>query len=242
MGTTRPAFDPGRFLCEVNSGNPVSAQAFNPGVLLNMTRFPHRRYRSAAEYLNGYATHVASAFESVSRESLDRAASLLVDTLERDATIFVCGNGGSAAIANHLSCDHQKGIHNGTKYRPRVVCLSSNMALITAVANDIGYAESFSFPLSLHGRAGDLLITISSSGNSENIIRVLNVAESLGMGRITFTGFDGGRSRAMANANIHVQAHNYGVVEDVHQACMHVLGQYVRQAAMSDESISGSVF
>jgi D-sedoheptulose 7-phosphate isomerase/D-glycero-D-manno-heptose 1,7-bisphosphate phosphatase len=207
-----------------------------------MIRFPDRRYGSAAEYLNEYATHVASAIESVSRDALDRAASLLTAALERDATIFACGNGGSAAIANHLSCDHQKGIHNGTNYRPRVVCLSSNMSLITAVANDIGYTESFSFPLSLHGRSGDLLITISSSGNSENIVRALQVAESLGMRRITFTGFDGGRSRKMADANIHVGAHNYGVVEDVHQACMHILAQYVRHAAMRDESIRGSVF
>jgi D-sedoheptulose 7-phosphate isomerase len=207
-----------------------------------MIRFPDRQYRSAADYLNDYATHVASALQTVSRDSLDRAASLLVAALETDATIFACGNGGSAAIANHLSCDHQKGIHNGTHYRPRVVCLSSNMSLITAVANDIGYAESFSFPLSLHGRSGDLLITISSSGNSENIVRALNVAESLNIRRISFTGFDGGRSRQMADANIHVSAHNYGVVEDVHQACMHILAQYVRQGAMKEELIRGSVF
>jgi len=141
-----------------------------------------------------------------------------------------------------LSCDHQKGIHGGTHYRPRVVCLSSNVALITAVSNDIGYAESFAFPLSLHGRPGDVLITISSSGNSENIVRALHVAETIGMTRIAFTGFDGGRSRQMADANIHVAAHNYGVVEDVHQACMHVLAQYVRQAAMSEELIRNSVF
>jgi phosphoheptose isomerase len=207
-----------------------------------MMRFPHRRYRSAAEYLNEYATQVASAIESVSRDALDRAAALLIAGLERDATIFACGNGGSATIANHLSCDHQKGIHKGTNYRPRVVSLSSNVALITAVGNDIGYEECFSFPLSLHGRSGDLLITISASGNSENIVRALQIAESIGMTRIAFTGFDGGRSRQMADANIHVAAHNYGVVEDVHQACMHILAQYVRQAAMSEESIRDSVF
>jgi D-sedoheptulose 7-phosphate isomerase len=207
-----------------------------------MKSFPERRYPSAAEYLNAYGTEVTAAIASVGRDELDRAAALLVACLERDATIFACGNGGSAAIANHLSCDHQKGIHKGTHYRPRVVSLSSNVELITAVSNDIGYAESFAHPLFLHGRSGDLLITISSSGNSENIVRALSVAESLGMTRITFTGFDGGRSQHMADANIHVASHNYGVVEDVHQACMHVLAQYVRHAAMSAELIRDSVF
>jgi D-sedoheptulose 7-phosphate isomerase len=204
--------------------------------------FPDRRYPSAAEYLNAYAIQVAGAIASVPRDDLDRAATLLIACLKRDATIFACGNGGSAAIANHLCCDHQKGIHKGTHYRPRVVCLSSNMSLLTAVSNDIGYAECFSHPLSMHGRAGDLLITISSSGNSENIVRALSVAKELGMTRISMTGFDGGRSRDMADANVHVAAHNYGVVEDVHQACMHILAQYVRHAAMSDELIRDSVF
>jgi len=207
-----------------------------------MTAFPGRRYDTASEYLNDYATHITAAIASVGREDLDRAASLLVACLERDSTIFACGNGGSAAIANHLGCDHQKGIQHGTHYRPRVVCLSSNTALLTAVSNDIGYAESFSYPLSVHGRPGDLLITISSSGNSENVVRALKVAESIGMTRIAFTGFDGGRSRRMADANIHVASSNYGVVEDVHQSCMHILAQYVRQAAMSTESIRSSVF
>jgi D-sedoheptulose 7-phosphate isomerase/D-glycero-D-manno-heptose 1,7-bisphosphate phosphatase len=123
-----------------------------------------------------------------------------------------------------------------------VLSLSSNVEIITAVSNDIGYAESFAHPLSLHGRTGDLLIAISSSGNSENIVRALKVAESIGMTRITFTGFDGGRCKELSDANIHVISHNYGVVEDVHQACMHVLAQYVRHAAMSVEAIRDSVF
>jgi phosphoheptose isomerase len=171
-----------------------------------------------------------------------RLAALLIDCLQRDATLFACGNGGSAAIANHLQCDCQKGIHIDTGYHPKVVSLSSNSAVITAVSNDIGFADCFAFPLGLHGRSGDLLITISSSGNSENIVRALQKARQIGMHSIAMSGFDGGRSRDLATASIHVKAHNYGVVEDVHQSCMHILAQYVRQAAMAADLVAKKQF
>jgi D-sedoheptulose 7-phosphate isomerase len=207
-----------------------------------MNSFPDRLYPSAGEYLDAYGEHVRAAMASVGREGLDRAATILSACLDRDATVFACGNGGSAAIADHLCCDHQKGVHNGTHYQPKVISLCANSAVLTAVSNDIGYGESFAHPLSLHGRRGDVLVTISSSGNSENIVRALMVAESLGMLRITFTGFDGGRSRQMSDANIHVASHNYGVVEDVHQTCMHILAQYLRHKALPSGSLGKSVF
>jgi D-sedoheptulose 7-phosphate isomerase/D-glycero-D-manno-heptose 1,7-bisphosphate phosphatase len=207
-----------------------------------MNSFPIDQYTTAGAYLDDYARQLSAAITTVSREAMNQAASLITAALKRDATIFACGNGGSAAIADHLACDHQKGVHRGTHYRPRVVSLVANVSLLTAVGNDVGYAETFALPLSLHGRPGDLLITISSSGNSENIVRALEVAQSLGVQRVTMTGFHGGRSRAMADANIHVDAHNYGIVEDAHQACMHILAQYVRQAAMSAAAVRDAVF
>ncbi|MEJ0005427.1 MAG: SIS domain-containing protein [Steroidobacteraceae bacterium] len=200
-------------------------------------KFPGRKYDTPSVYLRDYAKLLGEAFTTISLDEFDKAAGVLHDALRRDSTVFVCGNGGSAAIANHLVCDHQKGIHTGTHWRPKVISLSSNIELLTAVSNDIGFEQSFSFPLSLHGRAEDVLITISSSGNSENIINALDMARSLGMRTIAFSGFAGGRSRSMADASIHVDAHNYGVVEDVHQACMHMLAQYIRQAAMHQEQI-----
>ena len=194
--------------------------------------FPNQHFSSAAAYLNQYASEIAAAYASIDRSQLDRAATILKLAIERDASIFSCGNGGSAAIANHLVCDYQKGISIDTHYHPKVVSLSSNVELLTAVSNDIGYADVFSFPLRLHARSGDVLLAISSSGNSENIVRALAVASELGMDTISMSGFDGGRSRSMADAAIHVNAHNYGVVEDVHQSCMHILSQYIRHQDM----------
>jgi len=207
-----------------------------------VSRFPRHRIPSCGAYLDAYAVECSQAFSTIQRGQIDLAAQLLIDTLQRDCTIFSCGNGGSAAIANHLQCDCQKGVHTDTHYRPKVVSLSSNVEVVTAVGNDIGFDDIFAFPLRLHARPGDLLITISSSGNSENIVRALRAAKELGMQSIAMSGFDGGRSLKLATVNIHVDAKNYGVVEDVHQSCMHILAQFVRQHAMPESLVTQRQF
>lgn len=203
---------------------------------------PDRRFLTPGLYLDQYSTELARAFAAIDRVQLELAIFILADALERDATIFSCGNGGSAAIANHWACDHQKGLSSNTDLRPRVISLSSNVELVTAVSNDIGFADVFAYPLRLHARCGDVLVTISSSGNSENVVRALKAASDLGMKTIAMTGFDGGRCRAMADAAIHVDAHNYGVVEDVHQVCMHVLAQFLRHRVIPEEKLSSCQF
>lgn len=200
--------------------------------------FPSQLTPSAGVYLDQYAAELTAALASIDRTQLDSAVGILLNALKADATIFCCGNGGSAAIANHMVCDHQKGINSSTEFRPKVVSLSSTVEVITAVSNDIGFADVFAFPLRIHGRKGDVLVTISSSGNSENIVRALEAASELGMETIALTGFDGGRSRQMAHAAIHVDCWNYGIVEDAHQACMHVMAQYIRIGGVPKNLIS----
>jgi len=196
--------------------------------------FPSSRFPSAGGYLDQYAEELAAAFASIDRAQVDAATAILGHAQKEDATIFCCGNGGSAAIANHMVCDHQKGLNADTHFRPRVVSLSSNVEVITAVSNDCGYAEVFAFPLRIHGRKGDVLVAISSSGDSENIVRALQAASDLGMRTIALTGFGGGRGRGMADVAIHVDGWNYGIVEDTHQACMHVMAQYLRLGAIPE--------
>jgi phosphoheptose isomerase len=203
---------------------------------------PSKRFATPGSYLDQYVEEGAQAFATIDRAQFNLAVFILADALERDATIFSCGNGGSAAIANHMACDHQKGLSSDTQLRPRVVSLSANAEVLTAVGNDIGYAEVFAFPLRLHARSGDVLVTISSSGNSENIVRALKAASELKMKTVAMTGFDGGRSRRMADAAIHVDHHNYGVVEDVHQACMHVLAQFLRHRVIPEEMLGRCQF
>jgi len=200
--------------------------------------FPSRPYDSPAAFLNDYAAALEAAHASIDRTQLDAAAALLSAAHAADATIFTCGNGGSASIANHMVCDHQKGVSNGTHLRPRVVSLACNIELMTATINDIGYSEVFALPLSLHARKGDVLVAVSSSGDSENIVRALTVSRELGLKSIALTGFSGGRARQLADVALHVDAANYGIVEDAHQTLMHALSQFLRLRAMPPDQIS----
>lgn len=204
--------------------------------------FPAEKYGSIAAFFSDYRAALARAAVSVSAEALDRAQALLGAAVERDAVVYACGNGGSAAISNHLVCDHSKGLSADTGLRPRVHSLSCNIEILTAIANDVSYGDVFSHQLALAARPSDLLITISSSGNSENVVRALQWAKDNGLSSIAMTGFAGGRSAGMADINLHVDSDNYGVVEDVHQSLMHVLAQYLRQARMSADLVRARTF
>lgn len=205
-------------------------------------KFPDARYASAGAYFAEYAKEMARASETIDPAAMERAGSLLVDAYARGARMFSCGNGGSAAIANHMQCDHLKGIRTGTDLAPQVLSLSTNVEVLTAIANDIGYHEIFVYQLQSQARPGDVLIAVSSSGRSRNVVDALTWARDNGLRTIAITGFEGGAARTVADVAIHVNCTNYGVVEDLHQAVMHALAQYVRHTRMAADTISETVF
>jgi len=217
-------------------------ETVTPSADRTAAKFPAASYGSAAWYFGAYAEETARAVGSVEPVALDKAAAILVEAYTRGATVFACGNGGSAAIANHLQCDHLKAIRTKTDLAPRVVSLSTNIELLTAIANDLAYEEVFTYQLQSQASPGDVLIAISSSGRSPNIVRAVNWARGQGLHTIALTGFDGGGARAAAEVSIHVDAANYGIVEDMHQVIMHALAQYIRQSRMTADAISSSVF
>lgn len=204
--------------------------------------FPDRRFGSMAEYFDAYADQLARAAASVSRDALAAAERLLSDALARDAQVYSCGNGGSAAISNHLVCDHAKGLSRDTGLRPRVHSLSATIELMTAIANDVSYGEVFAYQLKLFARPGDVLVTISSSGDSDNVVRAVEWARDNRVATIALTGFSGGRTAKLADVAVHVDADNYGVVEDVHQSIMHALAQHIRMVRMPDALIAERKF
>ena len=114
--------------------------------------------------------------------------------------------------------------------------------MITAIANDLDYGEVFAYQLKSFARPGDVLITISSSGDSENVVRAVQWARDNGVRTIALTGFTGGRTAKLAEVNLHVEADNYGVIEDVHQSLMHVLAQFIRMARMPRELVAARKF
>ncbi len=204
--------------------------------------FPDRPFPAIADFFDAYAEQLAQAAASVSREKLAAAETVLAAALDGGGQVFACGNGGSASIANHLVCDHTKGVAADTGLRPRVHSLSANVELLTAIANDVAYAEVFSAQLAMMGRPGDVLITISSSGDSENVVRAIATAKDLGIATIALTGFSGGRTAGLADVNLHVDGDNYGIVEDLHQSLMHALAQFIRQARMPAALVAARKF
>jgi len=205
-------------------------------------KFPTQRVSNPGLYVGGYVDALKAAYASIDGEAVTRAATLILDTMRADRLIYSCGNGGSAAIANHLCCDFAKGIRTGTTLLPRVVSLSATIELITAIANDIDFADIFLHQLQSVARPGDLLIAISSSGDSENILRAVSWAREHGLGTIGLCGFSGGRLRSLAAISIHVDGQNYGIVEDTHQSIMHMLAQFLRQTALEPPQVGAVRF
>ncbi len=199
--------------------------------------FPETRYDHVAGFAADYFARLNAAAASIDWIALERAAVILTQVHQQGGIVYPCGNGGSAAIANHLVCDHCKGVQSDTALRPRIVSLSSTIEIITAVANDFSYDEVFVYQLKSLARPGDALVTISSSGDSENIVRAASWARENGIPVIAMTGFSGGRSAAIADVSLHVPADNYGVIEDLHQSLMHILAQHIRQSHMDHAMI-----
>ena len=205
-------------------------------------KFPMAPYASAASYFDAYAEEMSRAAKTIEPEAFDRAAAILLEAYLRGARMFSCGNGGSASIANHVQCDHVKGVRTTTDLAPQVLSLSTNVELLTAIANDMGYENVFVYQLQSQSGPGDVLMAVSSSGRSANIVRALEWARDHGLRTIAITGFDGGGARALAEVSLHVECTNYGVVEDLHQAVMHALAQYIRHSRMTADAISTNVF
>jgi phosphoheptose isomerase len=205
-------------------------------------KFPIAPFATAASYFDSYAEEMSRAAKTIDPATLDRAAGILLEAYLSGARMFSCGNGGSASIANHMQCDHAKGVRTDTDLSPQVQSLSTNIELLTAGANDIGYENVFAYQLQSQSARGDVLVAVSSSGRSANIVRALTWARDSGLRTVAITGFDGGVARAVAEVSIHVDCTNYGIVEDLHQAIMHALAQYIRQSRMSADAISTTVF
>ena len=204
--------------------------------------FPDQKFTDIGDYTEAYFKALETAQKSVDRVALAEAGALLSGAYAARKSVFVCGNGGSAAISNHLVCDHLKGGQTDTDLRPRVTSLSTSMETITAVANDISYDEVFVYQLRTLADPGDVLITISSSGDSENVVRACEWARDNDLAVISMTGFDGGRTQGICDVNLHVTGDNYGVVEDAHQSLMHILAQFIRQDHMPQDLVSKRKF
>ena len=150
---------------------------------------------------------------------------MLMEARKNGKSIFVIGNGGSAATASHLSMDLGKGTLRDTEDHPRfrVNSLTDNLPYVTAWANDFDYATVFEQQLRNLGSSGDVVIGISASGNSPNVLRAIEYAKSAGMVTAGMTGFSGGELKKAVDCSVHVSVNDYGMAENMHMVIVHII-------------------
>lgn len=192
--------------------------------------------------LQAYRDREIEVYKKLDLESVNTVMNVLEEARLSGKHIFICGNGGSAATASHYAGDFNKGInmgligldghHNdGTPDAEKMKgiplynfeCLSDNVPTMMAVSNDESYVECFRFPLSVKMKEGDILIGISGSGNSANVVNAMNYAKEHGGTTIAIVGYSGGKMKQMADYNIHVDINDMQIAEDLHMVLDHMM-------------------
>ena len=187
------------------------------------------------DYAAGYSAHLQSLLQKLDVAAVGQFVDTLLNARRRGARIFFCGNGGSASTASHFANDIAIGTRSA--HKPfKVIALTDNTAVITAIANDFGYDHLFTKQLESLMEPGDVVVAISASGNSPNVVNALNFAKSRGNKTVALTGFDGGKIRQMADLVIHTDtAHGeYGPVEDMHMFLNHLVGTYLMRVVKAE--------
>lgn len=181
------------------------------------------------ERVQKYITHLQGVLERLKLEDVRKSIDVIMDAYHTNKQIFVLGNGGSASTASHLACDLGKGTSVEDKKRFRVISLTDNVATMTAWSNDVSYEDVFVEQLKNLVNSFDVVIGISASGNSENVIRAMKHASEIGCRTIGWSGFGGGRLAKICDVNVIVDSDQYGPVEDVHLILNHILHAWIRE-------------
>jgi D-sedoheptulose 7-phosphate isomerase len=179
-------------------------------------------------FAKAYFDYLIEVLKKIDTTAVGQFIETLLDARARDANIYFIGNGGSAATASHFANDIAIGTNSYA--RPfRAVSLTDNQAVITAIANDFGYEDIFLRQLQVLGRKGDVLVAISASGNSSNLVKAMEYANTVGIKTVAITAFDGGKMKKIADEGIHVitGAKEYGPAEDSHMILDHLVGAYL---------------
>ena len=190
---------------------------------------------------SNYSANLVSALALVKNDQVSRFEFELISLWDRHGKLFICGNGGSAGNAIHLANDFIFGA--GYPHRPGidVEALTANPAVLTCLANDIGYSDVFSYQLSSKAKKGDILLVLSGSGNSQNIVEALIVAKKLGLTSYSFLGFSGGKAKVLSDHSIHINCDDMQVCEDVQLIIGHHLVQSLNAYAQQSNTVHPSL-
>ncbi len=183
-------------------------------------------------YTDQYKTELFKTIDAIDLTKLNQVIEMFAQARNEGRNIFVCGNGGSAASASHFACDMVKGASfmKPAEQRFKIMALTDMMPTMTAYSNDVSYDVVFVEPLKNFAKPGDLFMAISGSGNSPNVLKAMEYANSLGCKTIAMTGRDGGKLGPMANLNLQVSVQHMGRIEDAHMIACHMICYYFMDA------------
>lgn len=175
------------------------------------------------QIIKDYIAEIKMLCDSLDINQINEVHNLMLKTYKQKKKIFVAGNGGSAGTANHFCCDFGKNAVKGDKNRPQIISLSANIEVLSALGNDFSYADVFSEQLKNLMEKGDLVLLISASGNSPNIIKAAEYAKSNGAAVVGLTGFSGGRLKTLSDINVNINSNSYEKTEDLHMILTHIM-------------------
>jgi D-sedoheptulose 7-phosphate isomerase len=182
-----------------------------------------------AVFASEYKSKVLHALDTLDLKGIAQAIQILREARDQQRQVFVCGNGGSASTASHFVCDMMKGAsQRGQRFR--IMALTDSLATITAYSNDVSYECIFTEQLKNFAREGDVVMALSGSGNSPNVVHALEYANSIGCQTIALTGRDGGKLGPLAKLQIHVAEPHMGRIEEGHLIACHMLCYYFMEA------------
>ncbi len=193
------------------------------------------------EIIQDYISTLQLTMDQLPRQAIADVVDLLQQARTKGNQVFILGNGGSASTASHFACDLAKNTRQEGQPHFRVIGLTDNMAMFSALANDEGYENVFSEQLASLVRPGDIVIAISASGNSKNVIKAAEAAHRHEATVIGFTGFDGGCLRQLANLNIHVNSNIIEHVEDIHLMLEHLIVKTIKDQFRSSVNVTTSL-
>jgi D-sedoheptulose 7-phosphate isomerase len=173
-----------------------------------------------------YKKSLFEAIDSIDLAKVNQAISWFAEARDNGRSIFTCGNGGSASTASHFVCDIVKGASLGRDTRFRIMALTDSLPTITAYSNDVGYDVVFVEQLRNFARKGDVVVAISGSGNSPNVVKAVEYANSIGCRTLAMTGRDGGRLGPLAQLNVQVPVPHMGRIEDAHMIVCHMIAYH----------------
>ncbi len=192
--------------------------------------------------LNDYFERVSETLKHVDTEAVTMLVDRILKARESENTIFIFGNGGSGATATHITGDFLKGISYGLDKRFRVQCLNDNIPGIMAISNDLTYEEIFIEQLKTFLHRDDVVIGISGSGNSANVVKAMEYARSKGAYTVAFCGYKGGKIKDIADLVIHAPIHDMEVTEDIHIIIFHAIKQVMMQELKGNNYSMGSTY